>query len=54
VTWAEVEPKLSANQQQIERLYIPEKHKKTQMIEAPAAEAAKKLVEYLRNEARVI
>ena len=54
VSWAEVEPKLSANQQRIERLYIPEKQKKTQMIEAPPAEAAKKLVEYLKNEARVI
>src|SRR5579862_2234895 len=54
VTWAEVEPKLSANQQQIQRLYIPEKQKKTQMIEGPAGEAAKKLVEYLKNEARVI
>ena len=54
VTWAEVEPKLSANQQQIERLYSPEKQKKTQMIEAPAGEAAKRLVEYLKNEAHVI
>ena len=54
VTWAEVDPKLSAHQQKIERLYIPEKQKKTQMIEAPAAEAAKKLVEYLKTQARVI
>src|ERR1700740_2393160 len=54
VAWAEVEPKLSKNLQQIERLYIPVKQKKTQMIEAPAAEAAKKLVEYLKSNARVI
>src|SRR5579883_3621989 len=54
VAWAEVESRLSASQQKIERLYIPEKQKKTQMIEAPAAEAAKKLVEYLKNDARVI
>lgn len=54
VAWAEVEPKLSKNQQQIERLYIPEKQKKTEMITAPPAEAAKKLVEYLKNQARVI
>ena len=54
VAWADVEPKLSKNQQQIERLYIPEKQKKTEMITAPPAEAAKKLVEYLKNQARVI
>ena len=33
---------------------VPVKQKKTEMIEAPAAEAAKKLVVYLKNEARVI
>jgi electron transfer flavoprotein beta subunit len=54
VTWAEVEGKLSKNLQQIERLYVPVKQKKTQLIEGPAGEAAKKLVEYLRNDARVI
>jgi electron transfer flavoprotein beta subunit len=54
VTWAEVEGKLSKNQQVIERLYVPEKQKKTEMIQGTAAEAARKLVEYLKNEARVI
>ena len=54
VTYAEVEGKLSKNQQQIERLYIPVKQKKTEMLEGPPAEVAKKLVEYLRNTARVI
>src|SRR6202142_1362191 len=54
VTWAEVEPKLSKNQQQIERLYVPVKQKKTQMLEGPPAEVAKKLVEQLKNHARVI
>jgi electron transfer flavoprotein beta subunit len=54
VEWAEVEGHLSKNQQQIERLYIPEKQKKTEMIQAPPAESAKKLVEYLKNQARVI
>ncbi|HEX5234183.1 MAG TPA: electron transfer flavoprotein subunit beta/FixA family protein [Silvibacterium sp.] len=54
VEWAEVEPKLSKNQQQIERLYIPQKQKKTEMIQAPPAEAARKLVEYLKTQARVI
>ena len=54
VTYAEVEGKLSKNQQQIERLYVPVKQKNTEMLEGPPAEVAKKLVEYLRNTARVI
>ena len=54
VAWAEVEPKLSTSLQQIERLYVPVKQKKTEMIEGPAAEAARKVVDYLRNTARVI
>jgi electron transfer flavoprotein beta subunit len=54
VTWAEVESKLSRNQQEIERLYVPQKQKKTEMIQGSAGEAARKLVEYLKNEARVI
>ncbi|MGZ4815588.1 MAG: electron transfer flavoprotein subunit beta/FixA family protein [Terriglobales bacterium] len=54
VTWAEVEGSLSQNLQQIQRLYIPEKTKKTEMLEGPPAEVAKKLVEKLRNEARVL
>src|SRR5215475_3112256 len=43
VAWAEVEPKLSKNLQQIERLYIPVKQKKTEMIEGPPAEVARKV-----------
>jgi electron transfer flavoprotein beta subunit len=54
VTWAEVEAKLSKNQQQIERLYVPTKQKKTEMLEGPPAEVARKLVEQLKNQARVI
>jgi electron transfer flavoprotein beta subunit len=54
VAYAEVEGKLSKNQQQIERLYIPVKQKNTEMLEGQPAEVAKKLVEYLRNNARVI
>ena len=54
VTWSEVEGSLSQNLQQIQRLYIPEKTKKTEMLEGPPAEIAKKLVEKLRNEARVL
>jgi electron transfer flavoprotein beta subunit len=54
VTWSEVEGSLSQNLQQIQRLYIPEKTKKTEMLEGPPAEIAKKLVEKLRNQARVL
>jgi electron transfer flavoprotein beta subunit len=54
VTWAEVEGKLSKNQQQIERLYLPVKQKKTEMIEGTPAEVARKLVEQLKNHARVL
>jgi electron transfer flavoprotein beta subunit len=54
VAWADVEGKLSKNQQQIERLYVPMKQKKTEMLEGPPAEVARKLVEQLKNQARVI
>jgi electron transfer flavoprotein beta subunit len=40
--------------QKIVNVYFPEKGKKTQMIEGGAAEAAKTLVQKLRDEARVI
>jgi len=54
VTLAEVQPALGANLQKIERLYIPQKTKNTQFLEGPPAEVAKKLVEKLRNEARIL
>jgi len=54
VTWAEIEGKLSKHVQKIEKLYVPGSTKKTRKIEAPAGEAAKQVVEYLRNEARVL
>ncbi len=38
----------------IERVYLPQRSKQTQMIEGSAKEAAAKLVEKLRFEARVI
>jgi electron transfer flavoprotein beta subunit len=40
--------------QRILRVYVPEKAKQTQMISGSAAEAAKKLVTHLRDDARVI
>lgn len=54
VTWEEIASGLGNNLQTIERLYIPEKTKKTEFIEGPPAEVAKKLVEKLKNEIRVL
>src|SRR6201998_3102326 len=42
VSWSEVEASLTQNLQQIRRLYIPEKTKKTEMLEGSPAEIAKK------------
>ena len=53
VAMAEVEAAIGPNQQKIERLYVPEKTKQTEMLEGPPAEVAKKLVEKLRNDLRV-
>jgi electron transfer flavoprotein beta subunit len=54
VTLAEVQPAIGANLQHIQRLYIPQKTKKTEVLDGTPAEVAKKLVEKLRNEVRVI
>jgi len=54
VTLAEVKSALGDNLQKIEKLYIPQKTKKTEMLEGSPAEVAKKLVDKLRNEIRVI
>jgi electron transfer flavoprotein beta subunit len=54
ITMAEVQSAIGDNLQKIERLYIPQKTKKTEMIEGSPAEIAKKLTEKLRNEVRVL
>ena len=54
VTFDETKSALGDNLQKIEALYIPQKTKKTQVIEGPPAEVAKKLVEKLQNEVHVI
>jgi electron transfer flavoprotein beta subunit len=54
VAYGEVQPALQPNQIKIEKLYVPQKAKKTEMLDGPPAEVAKKLVEKLRNEIRVI
>ena len=54
VTLAEVQQAIGPNLQKIERMYIPQKTKKTEYLEGPPGEIAKKLVEKLRNELRVL
>ena len=54
VTLAEVQSAMGSNLQKIEKLYVPEKSKNTEFLEGSAAEVAKKLVEKLKNELRVI
>jgi electron transfer flavoprotein beta subunit len=54
VTLDEVKSGLGENLQKIEKLYIPQKTKKTEVIEGPPAEVAKKLVDKLRNEIHVL
>jgi electron transfer flavoprotein beta subunit len=45
---------LSPNLQKIEKMYVPQKSKNTEFLEGPPAEVAKKLVEKLKNEVRVL
>ncbi|MDP9263007.1 MAG: electron transfer flavoprotein subunit beta/FixA family protein [Acidobacteriota bacterium] len=54
VSMADVQSAVGPNQQKIERLYVPQKTKKTEMLEGSPGEIAKKLVDKLRNEVRVI
>lgn len=54
VTFDEVKPAIGDNMQKIERLYVPQKTKKTEFVEGSPAEIAKKLVDKLKNEVRVL
>lgn len=54
LTLADVQEKMGMSLQKIERLYVPVKQKKTEMLQGTPAEVAKSLVEKLRNEAHVI
>ena len=54
VALSEVQSAVGENLQKIERLYVPQKTKKTEVIEGPPAEVAKKIVDKLRNELRVL
>src|ERR1700735_5514444 len=54
VALAEVQSAIGENLQKIEKLYVPQKTKKTEHIEGAPGEIAKKLVDKLRNELRVL
>jgi electron transfer flavoprotein beta subunit len=54
VSMAEVQSAIGPNLQKIEKLYVPQKTKNTEVLEGPPAEVAKKLAEKLRNEVRVL
>src|SRR6184192_1034178 len=54
VTLSEVQQGIGTNLQKIERMYVPQKTKKTEMLDGPPSEVAKKLVDRLRNEIRVL
>ena len=54
VNLAEVQAAMGGNLQKIEKLYIPQKTKKTERMDGPPGEIAKKLVDKMRNELRVI
>jgi len=54
VTWDEVASAIGENRQKIEKLYIPQKTKKTEFLDGAPAEVAKKLVDKLKNEIRVL
>ena len=54
VTMDEIKSSLGNNMQKIEKLYIPQKTKKTIMLEGSPAEIAKQLVDKMKNEVRVL
>jgi electron transfer flavoprotein beta subunit len=54
VALTDVQPAIGENLQKIERMYIPQKTKKTEFLEGSPSEIAKKLVDKLRNEIRVL
>ena len=54
VAMAEVQSAIGPNLQKVEKLYVPQKTKKTEFLEGSAGEIAKKLVDKLRNEVRVL
>lgn len=54
VVWEEIEGAIGESQQKIERLYLPVKQKKTEMLSGSPSEVARGLVQQLKNTARVL
>jgi electron transfer flavoprotein beta subunit len=54
VSYAEVESALKPNQWTIERLYVPQKSKRSERLQGSPQEIAKKLMAKLRDEMRVL
>ena len=54
VSMADLGAAVAPNAQRIEKMYVPQKTKKTEYLEGPPGEVAKKLVEKLKNEIRVL
>jgi electron transfer flavoprotein beta subunit len=54
VPFAEVQSAVKENLQKIERMYVPQKTKKTEFLDGSPTDLAKKLVDKLRNEVRVL
>ena len=54
VALAEVQQAIGNNLQEVERLYVPQKSKKTEFLVGTSGEIAKKLVDKFRNEIRVL
>ena len=54
VSYEEIAAALKPNQLTIERLYIPQKTKQTEVLQGPPQEVAKKLVAKLRDEMRIL
>jgi len=53
VSLSDVQSAIGPNLQHIERLYMPEKTKRTELLDGSPAEAARKLVQKLRDEVRI-
>ena len=54
VAWDEISSAVGESLQKVERLYVPQKSKTTEYLDGSPADIAKKLVDKLRNEVRVL
>ncbi len=54
VAFEEVQSAVLPNMQKIEKLYVPQKQKKTEMLDGAPADVARKLVDKLKNDIRVL